>query len=424
MSKLGERTGVLLNINLRRLTHECRSYRIRREGKGELNITLETSVLVANSLYLVSGLPVVPDHGIKIGQVLVRNLELTRRLLSEEEIFVVYDNLFDAWRAMRLLNPRYKAEEIPAVEAWRAEGDELTKITWTREVRMVDGQLEYSARAWRAIGPHKRVRNENKLRALKKSEEATRVKDIRGKINPGRLPLMYLTVDLALWARIQEASNIGERMDHRAMVLQLYIDAYTTAVSTTINDLEQLLRPEGVFGEERTPRKVRAAAARIRMSVVPLYELTARPFVHVFNHVAEDLSQAADLMDAAADHRDAIKMSAAKSFVHRAYRSLATLQKARLVQELLATVSRHYHSKVLPTNEQRDELLVFLNWIQSLIRGKDKFTREPLEKDFQNPILEKVDNLLDNAGLALENMNDRKDLAKARKALKAALAPF
>jgi hypothetical protein len=232
-------------------------------------------------------------------------------------------------------------------------------------------------------------------------------------------------VDLALWARIQEANRIGGRMDHRAMVLQLFIDAYTTAVSTTINDLEQLLRPEGVFGAGRSVRKVAAVAERIRMSVKPLDNLTARPFVHVFEHVHTDLSQAADLMEEAALERDPLKMNAAKSFVHRAYRSLVILQKARLIQEFLAVVSYHYHSKILPTDEQLMELLEFPYGIQCLIRENDEFTHEPREKDFQNPILARVDASLEAAGEALEHDKvDLSNLALAHKALKAALAPF
>jgi hypothetical protein len=213
-------------------------------------------------------------------------------------------------------------------------------------------------------------------------------------------------------------------MDHRAMMLQLFIDAYTTAVSTSMNDLQQLLRPEGVFGTGCTPRKVRMAAARIRMSVKPLGNLTARPFAHVFKHVGEDLSQAVDLMDKAAYDRDPIKMHAAKSFVHRAYRSLVILQKARLIQEFLAAVSNYYHSKVLPTNEQLEILSDFPFWIQHAIRGDDDFTQEPREKDFQNPILSRVNDSLECAGEALENMKNRKDLGSVRAHLKAALAPF
>jgi hypothetical protein len=422
MSNLAERTGALLNIDLHQITREVRVFHMRRRHVTHYIARLQVLVMIKNSLYLITD---SIGSDLKVGQVLIRNLELTRRLKSENELFVVYDNLFDAWRAMSRLNPRYKAEEIPAIDALRLEGDELMKISWTLKAKVLDGQLAYTARAWRAIGPHQGVRNEHKVRAVGKVVEATEVKDRRHHFNPGRLPLMYLTVDLALWARIQEASRIGGRMDHRAMVLQLYIDAYTTAVSMTINDLQQLLRPAGVFGDGRTPRKVREAVARIRMSVKPLDNLTARPFVHVFEHVGTDLVLAADLMEEAADNRDPVRMDAAKAFVHRAYRSLVLLQHGRLIHEVLATVAMHVHSKEVLRPEVLSELMVAIADLQGKLSNKEPFTQEPFESGFLNPVLVRILGSLESALRGLENKEDAmKGMKQAHQHLKAAVAPF
>ena len=426
MSKVEGKVGAHVPLDLHRQQFEERGLLLRTRGKEE-PLVLHLQVIVPHSVYLVQA----DEHGLKAGQVLVRNLELGRRLgwknpAYECQMFVRYDNLFDALRAMSRLNPTYKAVEVPAMEAWRANADELQEMSWTMRVEDVDGQLVYHAQAWKAIDAHKHVENAHKEKALDQMQRAAKVTDRRGRFNPGRLPLMLLTVDLALWARIQEVRYIGQRMDYRAMALQMFIDACDNMVETTRLDLKQLLRPAGVFGEGRSTKKMQEAAQRLKISASPLYLIKIRPFSHVFANVAKDMADASALMYEAGIRKDPIKADQAKMLIHRAYRSLVLLQRARFIHEVLATVSSIIHQKIVPDRAEMLDLRLSLVAILQKFNEQDHFTHEDLELGFRNPVLPRV---LAHLELALTNLKLFEDDSVKRfravhRHLKAAVAPL
>ena len=429
MSNVGEKNGEFAPLDLYRPKFEDKGIVLCMRGKKPGAWRAHLKIIVPGSVYLVCH----AEYGLKVGQILVRNLDLGLRLGFDEkhpqyQTFVRYDNLFDAWRAMSRLNPRYTTEEIPTMKALREEGDSLVEICWTLTVQNVAGRLEYQTRAWRVVNTHKHVVNKNKDRAVRQMERATSITDRNGRENPGRLPLMLLTVDLALWARILEARNIGHYMDRRALMLQSHIEAYDSLIQSVRLDLEHELRKDGVFSEEkRTARQVRDAAKRVRMGVNALAKVKkARPYIHVLDHVAQDLSQAAVFMDEAAVSHDPLKRKTAKSLLNRSYRSLYLLQKGRLIHEVLATVAASRYRKVVPSFDTVSDLIASIKEIQNTLESVEPFTEEPIEKEFVRPVLPDVLANLEIVGECLELLEDDsvKLLKKAHKHLKLAVKPL
>ncbi|MCX6715311.1 MAG: hypothetical protein NTX72_05885 [Candidatus Uhrbacteria bacterium] len=409
MSKVGNVQGdrqVVSELDLHNPQFERRSFVLRMRGSKEQELTMRLQVLVPHSMYLV----LEDGYGLKSGQVLVRNLEMMRRLGCadapyDKQMFVRYDNLFDACRAMSRLNPTYKAEEIPTIEAWQRDLDGLMELTWSLEVKDVQGQNEYKTRAFQAVAPHVNVVNVHKVAAREQHGRASKLEDRSGRFNPHRLPLMLLSVDVALWKRIREARGIGHRMDFRAMVLELYIHKLSEMVEVTRLDLAQKLRKNGVFGfgPNRTPRKVSEVANLLYATEKHLRTLTARPFSRVFRNVAKDLSEAASLMEDGATNRAPSKTDEAKLlYVHRAYRSLVLVQKRYLIQEVLTTVAAIHHRKEVLSDEA---IQVAKDVIEAFLAdtAKDEpFTNEPFEKDFRRPVLPRV---REHLAKALEHLN-------------------
>lgn len=405
-----------------------RSFVLRMRGAKEQELKLNLQVLVPDSVYLVEQ----ESYSLKRGQVLVRNLDLMRRLGHaddpyDKQMFVRYDNLYDAYRAMSRLNPTYKVEEIPAMEALQRESNELMELTWSLDVNSVSKHHEYEVRAWEAVRPHKNVNNEHKVAARDQMIRATNLKDRRGRFNPHRLPLMLLSVDVAVWKRIREARGIGHRMDFRAMVLDLYIHKLSEMVECTRLDLKQLLRPNGVFhlGLNRRPSKIREAADRVRATEKHLRTLIARPFEHVFQNVAKDLEEAANLMDEASVTHDPLRMDEAKLYIHRAYRSLVLFQKGYLIQEVLATVAAMYHRKQWTLQQDFPEVREILASIINETSWNESFTNEPFEQGFRRPIIDRVRGHLEAAlDITRKSQIDKKDFTELHKQLKLAVAPF
>lgn len=422
---------VISTLDLHKPHFERRSFVLRMRGSKEQELNLRLQVLIPHAMYLV----LEDGYGLKSGQVLMRNLEMMRRLGRAnvrygKQVFVRYDNLFDAFRAMSRLNPTYKAEEIPAMEALQRDSDELMEITWSLEVSDAVKRQEYEVRAWEAIKPHQNVVNLNKVDARDQLVRATNLKDRRGRFNPHRLPLMLLSVDVAVWKRIREARGIGHRMDFRAMVLELYIHKLNEMIERTRLDLKQLLRPAGVFypGPNRRPSKVLEVVNRVRMTQKHLLTLAARPFEHVFQNVAKDLEEAAYLMEEAAKDSDPIKMDEAKLYIHRSYRSLVLFQRGYLIQEVLATVAAIHHRKQAWLEGTFPEARDILASIVAELSANESFTNEPIEQGFRRPIVERVNVHLQAALGRLEMLetdpHSSKHLAELHKQLKLAVAPF
>lgn len=421
---------LISTLDLHNPWFQRRSLVLRMRGVKEQELRLNLQMLVPDSVYLVED----DGYGLKRGQVLVRNLDLMRRLGRtddpyDKQMFVRYDNLYDAYRAMSRLNPTYKAEEIPAMEALQRGSNELMELTWSLDVNNTSKHHEYEVRAWEAVRPHKNVNNEHKVAARDQMIRATNLKDRRGRFNPHRLPLMLLSVDIAAWKRIREARGIGHRMDFRAMVLDLYIHKLSEMVEITRLDLKQLLRPNGVFhvGPNRRPSKIREAADRVRATEKHLRTLVARPFEHVFQNVAKDLEEAANLMDEASVTHDPLRMDEAKLYIHRSYRSLALVQQGWLLQELLATVATIHHRKQVWLNNSLGGRQI-LESIIATISLNESFTNEPFEQGFRRPILDRVTKHLKEAIIQMSHLAHdpfaKKELAELHKQLKLAVAPF
>ena len=433
MSKIGE-FGVLSTLDLMNPQFDDhRSFTLRMRGKNEQHLTMRLQVLIPGSMYLV------PDGcdestGLKKGNVLIRNLDLQQRLNGgvavtyNQQLFVRYHSVFEAYRAMSRINPTYKRVEIPMVENWLCDTDQLMKLAWTLTTKNVGkSHVEYTATAHEAARPSELAENTHKQAAYKQTMRASHVKDRSGRINAGRLPLMLLSVDVELWKRIVQVRGIGHRMDFRALVLDLFIQKMMEAVKCTQGDLVHKLRPAGVFGTDRSPNKIREVAKHFRASAAHLKTLVARPFSHVFDHVVEDLESAASLMDIAALKRSWQLMDDAESFLHCAYRSLAMVQQSWLIQEVLTTVAAAKHRKEELTVSEIAAAEFAVEAFLKTTSQNESYTNEPFEQDFANPILPRVRpqlvSVLEHLDLILSDPSGE-HTKLVYKHLKAAVAPF
>lgn len=438
MSNVEKRDGSL-PLNVHALQTECRTMEVRMRGFLPQVFCGTLRVLIPKSMYVLMQ---IPDgmQGFKPGQVLVRNLELTRRAHGakasyDQQIFVRYDNLFDAYRAMMRLRPHYDGVEVPEMQNWLQDSDKMMHLAWELTAVDIGSHVEYQAIGYAKARKHARVRNDDKKHAVKKTVKATSVQDVRGRFNAGRLPLVLLSVDTALWKRIRAARGIGHRMDFRAVVLELVIMKLLYEAKTAQEGLKHLLRRGGIFDSPRKPSEILRVCETMRMTADALSRLAFRPFKHVFDHCVKDMYSAIAFMEASlggtpecpqGTHatRDPMQLAYAKVSLNRAYRSLEMIKFAWLIQELLVTVSGIYHRKEILSLECAKQLGDSVLEIQGLMRTADTFTSESWEKDFRNPVLDRVDESLACAEDKMSFGGSRADLALARKHLKAALAPL
>lgn len=426
MSNVGD-MDVLSGLELHKSVYQERTGEVRIRGHKPQRFTAKLRMLVPSSVYVIED---VPDEiqGWKSGQILIRNLELTERVKGknaeyDDQVFVRYDNLFDAWRAMSRLNPRYRGNEIPDMDACLADSDRLTELAWELKPTTTEAGVQYQLIAHQVTQKMGRPRNAHKKHVLQKTHAAMKMTDVSGRFNAGRLPLMHLSIDTALWKRIRDARGIGHRMDFRAAVLELFIATLVAATTTAQRDVKHLLRKNGLFYRLRQPSEVRRAAQTLLQSADQLSHLTVRPFSHVFQNCVLDMRDAAVFMNKAADDRDPIQLDHAKIVLNRAYRSLELLKGSFILQEALATVASFVYQRKEMDNYAAQDIRDMVLSVDFLFGKIDEFTGETYDHGFRTPILENVQ----------KHMNDaRQDLLKkesgytkkVRDALKATLTPF
>ncbi len=418
---------VLSGLELHTPVYQDRTGEVRMHGHKPQRFTAKLRVLVPSSVYVIE---VVPDGmlGWKPGQILIRNLELTERVKGkgvayDDQVFMRYDNLFDAWRAMSRLNPRYRGKEIPDMDACLTNTDRLTELAWELKPTTSDVGVQYQLTAHAVAQKMGRPRNAHKKHALTKTQKAMRMQDARGRFNAGRLPLMHLSIDVALWKRIRDARGIGHRMDFRAAVLELFIAKLVDATTTAERDLKHLLRKNGLFYRVRKPSEVRRAAQTLSQSSAQLERLIVRPFSHVFQNCVLDMRSAVTFMNKAADDRDPGQLDHAKVALNRAYRSLELLKGSFILQEALATVASIVYQRKEMSDATASDLLDTLFSLDYLSAKTDEFTHEAFEHGFRTPILERVQEHAQNVVKKLK----QKELGytkAVRNALKLAVAPF
>src|SRR3989339_889246 len=285
---------------------ETRAFILCESGKEPRTISCSLIVLVPGCLYLVQK----ETDGLRTGQVLSRNLELTRAsgfdpTVSEQQVFVQFHSLFDASRAFGRINPRYQTKELPELADWWLDADWLMRQSWTIDHAEPEEEAKFVARATERVSKHLRDTNLEKVSARGRTSKAGSLEDKRGRRNVGRIPLLCGSVERSLQKRRLAVRGIGPRMDWRAVVIQYYLDQLRSECFLIRREAQSTLLNKKIFVPgERSAGEMRKLAQRMTAYAQTLSTFCARPFIRRFTHVACELNEASRLLIESANTRD------------------------------------------------------------------------------------------------------------------------
>lgn len=358
------------------------------EPKRITNASLE--VLVNGCLYLVTE----DGYGLRRGQVLSRNLKLTKRIGGScddpaTHCFIRYDGVNDARRSLGRLDGTYRQVEIPKIAEWRERLEWMLRASWTLKEQS-DAENFFVWEAGQLVAKHAGVIDESKRSAQARTRKAGLRRDRTDRRNTGMIPLLCFAADASLYRRMQAVRGIGRRIEWRAVVLESYIDQLRAKCCEVERGVQYHLSESSIFGENRIPNKIRECATRMREYVATLRRIHARPFSRSLTHAAADLELAATHMIRGADTRDVVSMEQAAAFFRRVYRSMRMLELHWRLEEVLVVVAQAHHRNRLLTPTELDMCGSELSDIHQAFTSKDSFTNEPFEHGFQTRVLPHV----------------------------------
>lgn len=250
---------------LKKPVHITQTVVVCESGQEHRAVLLKLTVLIPKCLFLVYE----DTDGLRAGQVLSRNLDLTRESgldpsISEQQIFVVYHSLFDAARAFGRIFPRYREREIPELASWESDADWMMRQSWTIDQAGPNEQAKFVARAEERVSRHAHDRNPDKVAARERTTQAKKLEDKTGRRNTGRIPLICGAVERGLQRRTQAVRGIGRRMDFRAVVIEHYLDQLRAECFGIRRAAQSALLTKKVFEPgSRTAPEMRKLAARM-----------------------------------------------------------------------------------------------------------------------------------------------------------------
>lgn len=392
-------------------------------------VGIKLEVLVNGCLYIV----VTEDYnGIRRGEILSRNLKETKKRGGSLEdprshVFIRYSDINAARRGIGRIDGTYRKVETPNLSEWRKQLDQMMRLAWT--LHRVDGPEEkFEWIAEQAVYKNKRVVDEKKVQAHKKTVKAASKKDKLDRHNTGMIPLLCGAADDRLFGRIQTIRGIGRRMDWRGVVLENYIDQMRSKCQEIQRDVEQKLSSDTLFGDKRTTQRVRHSASDMHGYAKHLRMFNVRPFMHALAHAADDLESAATRMDEAATNANASKMEDVGCILRRIYRSMRLLELHSHLEEVLVIVAEAHHRKTTVQGDILAKCIDEIQFVQNAFSKNDPFTRELLEHGFVRKFLAMPKQNINIARFALaRQMSDpsnRLHTDTAYEYLKAACAPF
>jgi hypothetical protein len=356
-----------------------RDLTLLRNKKDPIVIRSITLIILINRcLYLVCE----DGYGLKAGQVLWRDLELTKRrggLRADpaSEQFKAYDGLNHARRAATLIEPSYRELENPDLRQWIALLDEMMRTSWTLHQVGEEEQQKYERMADTVVSDHAGVCNEHKVKALGHTRQAGSLMDRLGRPNPGRIPLITMAGENALRRRLSGMRAKGFRMGWRQIVLEHYIDRLREITITLSRSAHHRLTCKILFGKQRTPRKIKEVARGMRGTAKKLMTLIGRPFSHTFIHVANDLEACAQIMDCVVERvrsgntEDArILIAEVKPILGKIYRSAQLRQFHWRLEEIMVSTTR---ARITGKNASDSEIQ---EWHQELCRCHRQLSRK------------------------------------------------
>jgi len=400
-----------------------RSLTLARKDQDPLVINqIRLIVLVNRCLYLVAE----DVHGLRSGQVLARNLALTRRRGGsrdepETEQFIRFETLNTARRGVSKIDPGQGVEQADLSD-WLKDFDWMVRTSWTLHLGGPQEDAEYVAVAEQAAQSHARVRNEDKVGAVAQTEQAASLIDSIGRRNTGCLPLVCFKGERQLHRRIQSMRGIGRRMSWREVVLMHYIDRLREIAKQVRRDAEQRWKSSPISGPTRRPSKLLQESTRMRYEANQLRKLVGRPFDRNFKNVADDLEEAAQQMLDAAAARDPALIEQVKATLRKIFRSSRLLTFHWDLEELLIAISTHRVMGHELTPQQRRQWYNEVDRIHQLLMRNESVTSEPWEMGYRRSVLPRVVGQLHLAkvNLAQKNLN----LEGAYEHLKDACAPL
>lgn len=362
----------------------------RKDSDGFMRIdAIDLVVLVNSCLYLV----MKDGQGLRAGQILSRNLDLTRQKGLDpnnlaEQVFAVFDSIYDARRGIGRVHGRYRSTEIPELVHWRLEIDKLLRVSWTLRKTDPEGDAQFVWQAERRLSRHRNDRAAHKVRATGLLARIASLTDRTGRRNTPTIPLQCMAADWELFARVQEVRGIGRRMDWRAMVLEHYIDELRSECWAIRRAAQDALCTPDIFTEgHRIPRALRMRANRMAYYARFLREVQVRTFNRVFTHVAGELENACELLHDAAERRSADRLDRVRELLSRIYRSMMLADEHWRLQEILAVVAEHHHQSQPLSREKIDMFGDELADSHRILTSVDPMTGDHIDKGLERNVL-------------------------------------
>lgn len=384
---------------------------------------LALEILVNACLYVVCE----DGQGLRAGDILSRNLELTRRHRRDignpaEQVFVRYRSVYDARRGIGRVHGRYKTVEIPELATWRMDADWLLRTSWTLHQAALNEEAEFVWVADRRVRRHQGDQDEHKVLARRVFEKVAGLRDTLGRRNFASFPLQLDKADRALQTRAQEVRGIGRRMDWRAVVLEHVLDQLHRECRMIRRAAQDALGAETIFGDARTPQTLRSRALRMRDYGGVLRGIRFRTFTRAFSHIADELEEASDQLLLVATQNSALSLPRASHLLRKVYRSMVLAELHTRLQEILLVASDHMARKAPLSPAQIHLFREELDRVSRQLAAGDAVTGESLGEGFGTDVLPIVSG---NAQLALIALSHTEgpDLPTFKEHLKKACDP-
>ena len=305
--------------------------------KEEAEVLLE--VLWPNSLYIVANDTMVQQKKLKEGEILVSNLELTRRngydVNDQEQInFMRYKNIYEVMRGLGVIQKRYDTFEIPLNQMWRDGLHELLLLTvnW-QKIEEQDDPIADTFALLRdsLIRRDLFLRNEEKIKARQQTQ-SLEANDSLGRFNPHRLPLKIFSAQDVLSRRKDSTRKIAVKVDLRVMVLADYLD-----VVFQIRDQVELQVKKFLTMKKKKKnslvQKQQMISQILELSAI-LQNVHLRPFgPWSYRHSADDLAEAVIFLKTG--DREAVDF-----FLQRVQYSMRLINCRRSLERVLFLLSR------------------------------------------------------------------------------------
>lgn len=384
---------------------------------------LDLSVLVNGCLYLVRN----DSDYLRAGDILSRNWQLSLNKGLDpcqliQQIFVRYQSVYNARRGIGRIHGRYKSTEVPNLEQWRMDTDWLLCTSWRLE-RGSKKEAEFKWRAEQRVGKQAYDRDSHKVLARGLTAKAATLIDALGRRNTPSIPLQMDKADRVLQARIQGVRGIGRRMDWRAVVLEHVIDKLQNECRLIRRIAQEALIAEDIFGKKRTPNALRQRANRMRDHAAFLQEIPVRTFSRVFNHVARELLEAADLLTESASERSIQPLERVGRLLGTIYQSMVLSELHSRLQEILLVVAHVAKNKHELSKAQIDLFLEELQAVSDALIIKNPVTGIQMGDGFERNVIPTV---IAEIQLAIESLKSAQAirLVELYEHLKAACEPL